>query len=140
MTGPGAPRRPVVGRLLMGVGKIHVAITPILMPDSVRSILDGGVVNSVETDPALAQLRGISFWYVSAGLGLVLAGRAVDELERRAEPMPAAVPALLGGVGLWGAALMPKSPFWVLVALAVLGQARRRRPRIGGLRTAIPRP
>jgi hypothetical protein len=119
--------RPLVGRLLMGVGVIHVAITPLLMADSVRSIVEGGVLRSVEADPALAQLRGIGFWYVTAGLGLVVVGRAVDELEGSDRGLPGAVPALLGGVGVWGAALMPKSPFWVVLALAVLGWTRRRR-------------
>ena len=126
MTGARRPR-PLVGRLLMAVGAIHVAITPLLMPDSVRSIVEVGVLGSVEADPSLAQLRGIGFWYVTAGLGLVVVGRAVDELEGSDQGLPGAVPALLAGVGVWGAALMPKSPFWVVLALAVLGWTRRRR-------------
>jgi hypothetical protein len=44
------PRRAVVGPLMMAVGAIHVAMAPILFPRSVRSLVDGGVIASVEAD------------------------------------------------------------------------------------------
>ncbi len=35
----------------------------------------------------------------------------------------------LAGLGVWGVLLMPKSPFWVFLALAGLAAQRRRRAR-----------
>jgi hypothetical protein len=117
-------RRPVVGSLMVAVGVVHVGITPLLFPGSVQSIVEGGVVNSIEADPDLAQLRGIAFWYATTGLALIVSGWSVGVVERRAEPTPTALPLCLAGVGLWGVVLMPKSPFWVFVALAALAAAR----------------
>jgi hypothetical protein len=48
-----------------------VAITPRLFRRSVRSILDGGVIGSIEADPDQAELRGLAFWYATAGLMLM---------------------------------------------------------------------
>ena len=119
----------LVGRLAMVVGGVHVAIAPVLFPESMRSILDGGVVNAVEADATLAQLRGLGFWYVTTGLGLLVTGAVVDDLERRDVPLPRAVALGLGGIGVWGVVLMPKSPFWVIIALGLLAaRARRRTP------------
>ena len=110
---------------MAAVGLVHVGITPLLFPESVRSMLDAGLVNSVEADPELTQLRGIGFWYATTGLSMVVSGWAVAVLERRPEGIPRALPLLLAGVGTWGVVLMPRSPFWVFFALAVLATARR---------------
>jgi hypothetical protein len=119
--------RRLVGRLAMVVGGVHVVIAPVLFPESMRSILDGGVVNAVEADATLAQLRGLGFWYVTAGLGLLVTGAVVDDLERRDVPLPRAVALGLGGIGVWGVVLMPTSPFWAIIGLGLLA-ARARRP------------
>lgn len=117
----------LLGRLVIVVGGVHVAIAPVLFPESMRSILDGGVVNAVEADATLAQLRGLGFWYVTAGLGLLVTGAVVDDLERRAVPLPRAVPLGLGGIGVWGVVLMPTSPFWAIIGLGLLAARQRRR-------------
>ncbi len=114
---------------MIGVGVVHVAITPVLFPESVTSIIRAGVVDSIESEPNLAQLRGIAFWYATAGLGMIFTGWTVGELERRGESTPAALPVLLAGLGVWGVVLMPRSPFWVFIVLAALTAARRHRTR-----------
>jgi Family of unknown function (DUF6463) len=53
-------------------------------------------------------------------------GLAVAERERQPPPVPAVHAAGLAGVGAFGAALMPKSPFWVLLGLSGLSLWRRR--------------
>lgn len=119
-------RRPAVGPLLVVVGALHVALTPVLFRSSVRSVLDGGVVASIEADPDQAERRGLGFWYATTGLGLVAYGLAVTEREQQPAPLPAALPVTLVALGAWGVLLMPRSPFWVFGPLAVLAAVRRR--------------
>ena len=119
-------RRPLVGPLIAAVGAIHVAITPIVYGPSVRSVVDGGVVASIEAEPALAERRGVGFWYATAGLALVAYGVAIAERERQPAQLPVSLPVTLAAMGTWGVVLMPKSPFWVFAPLAVLAATRRR--------------
>ena len=122
-------RRPLVGPLMVLVGATHVAITPFVHPGWVTSIREGGVVGAVERDPAQTQRRSTGLWYATCGLALVGYGLAVAERERQPEPVPAAHAAGLAGVGAFGAALMPRSPFWVLLRLSGLSLWRRRAAR-----------
>ena len=114
-------RRPLVGPLMVLVGATHVAITPFVHPGWVTSIREGGVVGAVDRGPAQTQRRSTGFWHATCGLALVGYGLAVAERERHA--------AGLAGVGAFGAALMPKSPFWVLLGLSGLSLWRRRAAR-----------
>ena len=121
-----SPRRPLVGPLMATVGAIHLAITPMVYGPSVRSVVDGGVVASIAAEPALAERRGVGFWYATAGLALVAYGIAIAERERQAPPLPVSLPVTLAALGTWGVVLMPRSPFWVFGPLAVLAAVRRR--------------
>lgn len=119
-------RRPLVGPLTILVGATHVAITPLVHPGWVASIREGGVIGAIERDATEAQRRSVGFWYATCGLALVAYGLAVAERERQPPPLPAVHAAGLAGVGAFGAALMPKSPFWVLLGLSGLSLRRRR--------------
>lgn len=123
----GARRRAVLGPLLVAVGAVHVALTPLLYPEAVRGVLGAGVLDAVQRDPEQSAVRSLGFWYATTGIGLLAFGWAVSEIEHRDAPLPRALPAVLLGLGAWGVVLLPKSPFWVFVALAVLAEARRRR-------------
>jgi len=102
-------RRPLVGPLLAAVG---------------------AVVAAIEAEPALAERRGVGFWYATAGLALVAYGVTIAERERQAAPLPVSLPVTLTALGTWGVVLMPKSPFWVFGPLAVLAAVRRRRAQL----------
>ena len=117
--------RPLVGPLLMAVGLIHVGLTPLLMGPSVRSVLAGGVVAASEADPELAELRGLGFWYTTAGLAMIAYGWSITDRERQQQPLPAGLPVSLAALCAWGVVLMPKSPFWVFGVLAALAEVRR---------------
>ena len=119
-------RRPLVGPLVTAVGVIHLAITPMVHGAALRSVIDGGVIASIEAEPALAERRGVGFWYATSGLALVAYGIAIAERERQAAPLPASLPVVMTGIGAWGVLLMPKSPFWVFGPLAALAAVRRR--------------
>jgi hypothetical protein len=108
------------------VGAIHLAITPVVYGAAVRSVVDGGIVASIEAEPALAERRGVGFWYATAGLAMIAYGVAIAERERQAAPLPVSLPVALTGMGAWGVVLMPKSPFWVFGPLAALAAVRRR--------------
>lgn len=120
--------RAVVGPALTVVGVAHVGLTARLYPDAVRSILDAGVLNAVTADPAEAAARTAAFWFATTGVGLVATGLVVTSLEHHVVPLPRSLPWVLAGVGAWGLALLPASPFWVFPVLAVVAEARRRRP------------
>lgn len=43
------------------VGVCHVGLTPLLFPDATSSLVRGGIVDAVRSDPALATLRALPF-------------------------------------------------------------------------------
>ena len=121
----GSGRRPLVGPLMAAVGAIHVAITPVVHGPSLRSVVDGGVVATIDAEPALAERRGVGFWYVTAGLAMIAYGITIAERERQEAPLPASLPLSMAAIGTWGVLMMPKSPFWVFGPLAALAAVRR---------------
>ena len=119
---------PVVGASLVGIGVVHVAATRAFYPESVRSIIQGGVIGAVEADPALTALRGVGFWYATAGLGVIALGLAVCHVER-AGRLRSDTAAVLAGIGAWGVSLVPKSGFWLFFPVAALAAVRARAGR-----------
>jgi hypothetical protein len=120
-------RRALVGPLLVGVGVVHVSLTPLLYRDAVRGVIEGGVLDAVQSDPEQTAVRSLGFWFATTGVGLLTLGWAVSRIEHQEAPLPTALPAVLLGLGAWGVVLMPKSPFWVFVVLAAVAEVRRRR-------------
>lgn len=113
-------RRPLVGVVLAAIGVVHIAATPIFYGDALRSVLDSGVVASIEADPALVDLRSAGFWYVAAGLGIVTLGVVVTWAERRLGTVPAVLGWIMLGLAVWGVIMMPVSPFWAFFLVAGL--------------------
>jgi hypothetical protein len=122
---------PVVGASLVGIGVLHVAATGAFYPESVRSIVQGRVLGAVEADPELAAVRGVGFWYATAGLGVIALGHAVGQVER-AGRLRIDTAAVLAGIGAWGVSLMPKSGFWLFFPVAALAAVRARASRVRG--------
>jgi len=120
--------RPVVGLALTFVGIVHILVTPLVVGDSVRSVIEGGVVAAVERDPATAVLRGLGFWYVTAGLAVIMLGALVIWIERTTASVPTLLPWMLVGLTVWGVLLMPLSPFWAFLVIALLAFRKTRRP------------
>ena len=123
MSGP----RPFVGPALVVVGAVHTTLTGVLYPDAVRGVLRAGVLDAVTAGPAEVEGRLLAFWFATAGLAMAGSGVVVTALERRPQPLPRALPGVVAAVGLWGVVLLPRSPFWVLLALGVVAEVRRRR-------------
>jgi len=110
----------------MVLGIAHVTSVHAFYPESVRSVVDGGVVASVEAEPMLAERRGVGFWYVTSGLLTIGLGAIVRGHENtHGRPPPATAPVLVA-TGLWGALLMPVSPFWLFLPIAGLARSSAR--------------
>lgn len=111
----------------MVLGSVHIATTGMFYPASVRSIIKAGVVSSVDADPALAERRGVGFWYFTSGLLLIGLGATVREREKAHGCPPRSTAAILGLTGLWGITLSPASGFWLFLPIAWLAHTARRR-------------
>ena len=66
--------------------------------------------------PKLAALT--FFWSISFGLALLVVGVLVRDLDRRGQPVPRVVGALLLGMAVVGAVLVPASGFWLVIPAA----------------------
>ena len=125
---PGRPR-PLVGPLLVAVGTAHTALTPLLARTGFRAILRDGVLDAVDPPGprrADATARRYAFWFATTGAAMVALGGVVTAAERGPDQVARTVPVALAGLGVWGVLTLPRSPFWVLLALAALAERRRR--------------
>ncbi|WP_125777141.1 DUF6463 family protein [Antribacter gilvus] len=121
---------------------VHVSTAPLFYADSLRSILEAGVLGALDKDPELATLRGAAFWYVTVGLFLGLVGVMVLRAERRGEGAPRGFAGALAATGVWGVVLTPASGFWLFLPLAWLAWRSTARAHRGtepaGLATRAP--
>lgn len=106
---------------------VHVAATPLVYGDSVRSVLDAGVLGALDRDPALADVRGASFYFLTAGVMLGALGVGVARHERREGTAPAGFAAFMAVTGLGGVLITPASGFWAFFPIAALALLRRNR-------------
>ncbi|MGD7708316.1 DUF6463 family protein [Microlunatus sp. Y2014] len=113
------------------IGAIHLAAGPVIYPEALHSIVAGGVAAAIESDAGLLHLRATGFWYLTAGLGLIIIAVLMRALERQGAPSPRSAPWSLAVLAVWGVVLMPASGFWAILAVAVWGVVRdpRARPR-----------
>jgi hypothetical protein len=112
--------------MITAVGVIHVASTPVVFPESVRSIVNGRIFGTVSTEPGAMPVRAAGFWYAIAGVVMTAFGWMTGHAERNGGALPAALPAVLAGVGATGVALDPQSGFWVFFPLAWIARKRTR--------------
>lgn len=102
--------RAVVGPALVLVGACHVSLTPVLYPAGTASLVSGGIIDSVQSDPALAAMRGLPFWFATTGVALLGLGAVVTAVERQERPIPRSLPWILAGIGGWGRSSCPSRP------------------------------
>lgn len=126
-TNAAPPARPVVGTVLVVIGIVHTLAAPLFFGDGLDGIVNAGVVDGVEHDAAGLTERSAAFWYVSAGVAVVLLGVLIGWIERRLGYTPGLVGWLLVILAVWGVALIPASPFWVFGLAAVLAFRSARR-------------
>ena len=124
-----------LGRLLIGVGAGHLLVGAVLFHAPLAAIAHHGVVNTVPLGVDFD--RQAAFWFLFASPMTFLLGHLTNRaLARQDAPFVRVVGWNLLGMGVVGAAVMPVSGFWLLLALAPLFLREAR--RLDGWRSAIP--
>ncbi|AKU19121.1 hypothetical protein VV02_19615 [Luteipulveratus mongoliensis] len=91
-------------------------------------VLGAGLIAQIEADAAAKAERSAAFWYVTAGLAMLLLAALVRALERSPAGIPRYLSVAFAALGAWGVVLMPASGFWAFFVLAAIAW-RSARPR-----------
>ncbi len=118
-----APARRWIGRWLLVVGVLHTLLGIGTYIFSVVAVVREGLWNTVEA----VQGRPLAFWFIAAGLQLILLGALASWIEAR-EPLPRFLGWTLLAFAAGGIVLLPVSGFWLLLPPAT-GILARRAPR-----------
>ncbi len=108
--------RRFVGPVLMGVGALHVLVVCVGFAGALAGIGRDGMFNAVE--PHLD--REVAFWSVLFGVLLCTLGSMVRWAYAETGRVPAPPGWTLLGIGVAGGILLPASPFWVAIPLALV--------------------
>lgn len=112
-----------IGRWIMMVGIIHIAVGFAVFGDPLRAIVRDGVWNAVDGHAG----RPLAFWFVFLGLFTIVFGSLVDWLEGRGIQLPRHLGwAFLVLVAL-GIVTMPVGGGWLLLPPAIGAFVRSRR-------------
>lgn len=124
--GPRQSPRPLAGPILIAISVIHLACTPVFYAPALGDIIDDGLINALESGGELIDSRDAAYWYVAAGLGMVLLGYLTWWVERRGETLPVPLGWLLVAFTIINGALYPLSGFWLflLPAAVILRRGR----------------
>ena len=103
-----------IGRWLMGVAVLHSAIAIAIYHETLLSVWQAGVFNTVTGHPAI----GAIVWSLLFGCVAFVGGLAVTALESAHVPVPKTVGACLLALAIVGVVLVPVSGFWLLFPVA----------------------
>ena len=110
-----------IGKWLFGVGVIHLSFGLAFMHDVLAVLWSEGLWNTVNGQPP----REAVFWFLCAGIMLLIVGVLVNQTERRGLAVPRFVIWSFIGLVVVGVVVMPISGIWLLIPPA-LGMAIRR--------------
>lgn len=102
------------GSWLIATGVLHNLVGLALGGAVIGSILEGGVLNA-----ATRMDQQAIFWFEVSGLLMMMLGGVMRRSERAGEGLPTWLGWSLLALGLTGAACMPASGFWLVVAQGV---------------------
>ena len=113
-----------VGRWIIGVGIIHVAVGFVVFRKPLLAIIRDGVWNAVDGHPG----RPLAFWFVFLGLFTIVFGSLVDWIEGHGLSMPRFVGLAFLVLVVLGIVTMPIGGGWLLLpaGLGVLLRSLRR--------------
>ncbi len=114
------------GAGLMVIAGLHELVGLVEGFDVSVAIARDGVLDALGQD----WLRHALFWFHVTGLALFVIGDALRVIEKASGAVPARFGAMMLGVGVFGAVLLPVSGFWLVIAWGafMLVRAMRRRP------------
>lgn len=113
-----------ISRWLIAVSAIHTLFAVVVFRDTLSSIIQRGVFNTVGDDP----MTGAVVWFVLCGAVLFICGLAVSALERSSSNrLPTSLGWSLLALSVLGVVLMPASGFWLVFPPAVGILLRRSR-------------
>lgn len=110
-----------IGRYLLAYGALHLGVGAVLYARPLRAIVADGAWNAVEPHPD----RAWAFWYMVAGLVVLLLGALVDWLEARGVPLPRRLGAGFLALMVLGGMCIPESGFWLLAPVGIALVRRR---------------
>lgn len=111
-----------IGKWLFAVGVIHLSFGVIFMHTTLALLWSEGLVNTVNGQPR----REAVFWFLCAGIMLLLVGVLVNQAEREGLAIPRFVTWSIAALTLIGVVVMPISGIWLLIPPAA-GMVFRRR-------------
>ena len=116
-----------IGRSLAAIGVLHSADGVTATRGTLGAMVADGFWDTVGADP----VRQSAFWFLVAGVALLLVGALADALEREGHPLPTSFTGGLLLLAVTGIVVMPTSGFWLVlvVALGAVVRARRHVPR-----------
>ncbi|PCC68560.1 DUF6463 family protein [Nannocystis exedens] len=110
------------GTLLFWTGVVHQAFGLTVGGGIALEIVRDGYVGAVE----VSRDREVVFWFLVAGVLMMIGGRALARLERE-RPLPREFGGWLLALALLGGLAIPASGFWLALPMAALVFARARR-------------
>ncbi len=101
-------------QIVMGIGHILVGLRT--YATVLKAMKHDGVFNSIKGD----HQRAAAFWYLFVGCVSISNGFLVRSLLRKNETLPASMGWSMLALSTTGAAILPRSGFWLGIALALL--------------------
>jgi hypothetical protein len=103
------------GTILIGIGVVHELVGLVLGWDVMAGAFRSGFVGAIEAD----WQRQALFWFHVSGFMMLAFGEALRALQIERGAMPARFGIILLAIGVFGAAAIPGSGFWLAIALAL---------------------
>ena len=113
-----------IGKWLFGVGVIHLSFGLVFMHDTLALLWSEGLWNTVNGQPP----REAVFWFLCAGIMLLIVGALVNQAEREALTIPRFVTWSFTALTIVGVIVMPISGIWLMIPPAVGMVIRGRTP------------
>ncbi len=104
-----------IGKTLVGIGLLHTALGLIFLREIGALLLAEGLFNTVNRQPP----REAFFWFIFAGLEMILLGLLVHDYERRRLAFPRFLGWFLLGLALITVLIMPASGGWLVLLPAI---------------------
>ena len=100
-----------IGKWLFAVGVIHLTFGLVFMHDTLTLLWSEGLWNTVNGQPP----REAVFWFLCAGVMLLVVGVLVNQVEREGLGIPRFVTWTFVGLVVVGVLVMPISGIWLLI-------------------------